>query len=83
MKAKLFNLTLVFVLVLGLVYIPAAGAVGIQGDAGKPSASKVVFFAADGMRPDLMERYTDKGLMPTYAQLMAEGVRGDNGWCKL
>ena len=44
-----------------------------------PQATKVIFFAADGMRPDLMERYADKGLMPTYRDLMRNGVRGANG----
>ena len=56
---------------------------GVQAQAatpsGKPSASKVIFFASDGMRPDLMERYAGMGLMPTYADLMAKGVRGANG----
>ncbi len=27
----------------------------------KPTASKVIFFASDGMRPDLMERYASAG----------------------
>ena len=36
-------------------------------------------FASDGMRPDLMERYADKGIMPTYKDLMKRGVRGKNG----
>ena len=44
-----------------------------------PSASRVVLFASDGMRPDLMERYAAAGAMPTYAQLMRNGVRGANG----
>ena len=47
--------------------------------AAKPSADRVVFFASDGMRPDLMERYADEGVMPTYRDLMRQGVRGDNG----
>src|SRR6185436_17668387 len=38
-----------------------------------------VFFSSDGMRPDLMEKYAAQGAMPTYAALMAAGVRGDNG----
>jgi 2',3'-cyclic-nucleotide 2'-phosphodiesterase (5'-nucleotidase family) len=46
---------------------------------GKPTASKVIFFAAEGMRQDLMERYVSQGAMPTYAQLIAQGVRGQNG----
>src|SRR5262249_13722167 len=42
-------------------------------------ASKALFFASDGMRPDLMERYAADGAMPTYAALMRAGVRGANG----
>ena len=40
---------------------------------------KAIFYAADGMRQDLMERYAAEGSMPTYADLMANGVSGDNG----
>ena len=45
----------------------------------KPLAEKAIMFASDGMRPDLMERYAAKGLMPTYKELMKKGVRGKNG----
>lgn len=45
----------------------------------KPEASKVIFFTADGMRPDLMEKYAAEGAMPTYADLIEQGVIGDNG----
>ena len=44
-----------------------------------PRSAKAIMFAADGMRPDLMERYARKGLMPTYKELMRNGVRGRNG----
>ena len=50
-----------------------------QGQSSAPLASKALFFASDGMRPDLMEKYAAEGVMPTYANLMASGVRGDNG----
>lgn len=46
---------------------------------GKPAAEKVIFFAADGMRPDLMERYVMEGAMPTYEDLLVGGVKGENG----
>ena len=42
-------------------------------------SQKAIMFASDGMRPDLMERYARKGLMPTYRELMRNGVRGRNG----
>lgn len=45
----------------------------------KPTAHSVIFFVADGMRPDLMEKYAASGTMPTYASLMRDGVRGENG----
>jgi len=39
----------------------------------------VIFYAADGMRPDLLEQYVDEGALPTFADLIANGVHGDNG----
>jgi 2',3'-cyclic-nucleotide 2'-phosphodiesterase (5'-nucleotidase family) len=45
----------------------------------EPRAEKAIMFAADGMRPDLMERYVDQGLMPTYKDLIKKGVVGENG----
>lgn len=79
MRVKLFHL----LVVLGLMFsvaIPGLAGTSPSPEASSPSfAQKVIFFAADGMRPDLMERYASLGLMPTYADLMAEGVRGENG----
>ena len=68
-------LTLISLLV-GLVAAPVAAA---PPPAGKPSTNKAILFAADGMRPDLMEQFAAEGSMPTYANLMANGVRGQNG----
>ena len=65
-----------------LLTTAAAGALGIRGidtaDAAAPGP-RTVLFASDGMRPDLMEKYAAAGAMPTYASLMAQGVRGANG----
>ena len=55
-----------------------AGATG-SGNANPGSADKVILFASDGMRPDLMEDYARHRHMPTYRELMREGVRGRNG----
>lgn len=80
MSRKLFNLLLAVGLVLGSSFAP--GVVRAADAAQAPSVpmtEKLIFFAADGMRPDLMESYAAQGLMPTYSELMAQGVRGDNG----
>ena len=49
------------------------------GKAGDARTGKAIMFASDGMRPDLMERYARKGLMPTYKDLLKKGVAGENG----
>lgn len=80
MLSRSRSVSIAFVIVAALaVAIPAEAAKPKAPPSGKPTAEKVIFFAADGMRPDLMERYASQGLMPTYAQLMAKGVRGNNG----
>src|SRR5262245_15378769 len=72
-------LSIALLVLLAALALPVAAQTRSAMTSAKPSASKVVFFASDGMRPDLMERYAAQGHMPTYASLMASGVRGDNG----
>jgi len=66
------------VLAVALAFLATASAQSV-GQKEKPTASKVVFFTADGMRPDLMEKYAAAGKLPTYKALLNAGVRGDNG----
>lgn len=76
---QVFTLLLVFTMV-GAPALPVTAAdFAAQSLAASPLANKAIFFASDGMRPDLMERYASEGVMPTYAALLAAGVRGDNG----
>ena len=41
----------------------------------KPSTEKAIFFASDGMRPDLVDKYAAAGAMPTYADLTPRASR--------
>ena len=72
------------VLIASLIILPA-GALAAPDNAPESApanaalTNKVIFFASDGMRPDLVDKYAGEGLMPTYADLMAKGVKGDNG----
>ncbi len=77
MKNKTFSLIMAIVLIAGLAFAPLSGS-KTPGPS-VPLAQKVIFFAADGMRQDLMESFAAKGDMPTYAELMAKGVKGANG----
>jgi 2',3'-cyclic-nucleotide 2'-phosphodiesterase (5'-nucleotidase family) len=72
--AALAALCAVLVLVIG-----SQGAGAAKPATAVGSASKVVLFSSDGMRPDLMAKYADAGAMPTYAALRAAGVEGQNG----
>jgi predicted AlkP superfamily pyrophosphatase or phosphodiesterase len=76
------NRVIPFLVVVALLLSPLSLlAAPVQGPPppSTPSADKVIFFAADGMRPDLMEKYAAEGVMPTYANLMTNGVKGVNG----
>ena len=71
-------------LILSLFVVPSGALAAPQtatenAPANAPLASRVVLFASDGMRPDLMEQYAAAGAMPTYASLISKGVKGDNG----
>jgi 2',3'-cyclic-nucleotide 2'-phosphodiesterase (5'-nucleotidase family)/predicted AlkP superfamily phosphohydrolase/phosphomutase len=71
--------------VLALCVLAVAGAAAGGGtthekkDADFDFADKVVLFASDGMRPDLVDRYAKKGLLPELRGLMKDGVKGKNG----
>jgi 2',3'-cyclic-nucleotide 2'-phosphodiesterase (5'-nucleotidase family)/predicted AlkP superfamily phosphohydrolase/phosphomutase len=82
-KIKLLQIVVILALILSAIAMPALAASNLaapgQAPQAAPLTSKAIFFASDGMRPDLMEKYAAEGAMPTYAGLMAAGVRGDNG----
>lgn len=76
--------------VLGLVFLVVVALGSGTAQAEKQTAKartasaaaltqKALLFGSDGMRPDLVDKYAGQGLMPTYAELMANGVKGDNG----
>ncbi len=74
-----FALLTTFALLGTLVSGVTAAAPVAAGSSATPHADSVVLFNADGMRPDLMQKYAAAGAMPTYASLMKTGVVGDNG----
>jgi 2',3'-cyclic-nucleotide 2'-phosphodiesterase (5'-nucleotidase family)/predicted AlkP superfamily phosphohydrolase/phosphomutase len=77
--AILAALTLTFALLVGGSVSVGAAAPSAKKSDGAPSGTPVVYFAADGMRPDLVDKYAEQGAMPTMKQLMAQGLKGDNG----
>ena len=45
----------------------------------RPISDRAVFFASDGLRQDLVDRYADRGLMPTMGSFLRRGVRAADG----
>jgi 2',3'-cyclic-nucleotide 2'-phosphodiesterase (5'-nucleotidase family)/predicted AlkP superfamily phosphohydrolase/phosphomutase len=77
---RLLSLSLVIVLLAVFqIAIPGHGFAQSLTAPVKPAPTAVIFFAADGMRPDLMENFVGQGVMPTYQGLIAQGVKGANG----
>lgn len=73
------SLFMVFTLAITFALPASAAPPSAQSRASAPLTSRAIFFASDGMRPDLMERYAAEGFMPTFAELMTAGQVGDNG----
>ena len=80
-RARLPLLRLFSVLLISSMLISPIGVLAApeEGKLSWPLTNTAIFFSSDGMRPDLMERYASDGAMPTYADMLANGVHGDNG----
>ena len=62
-----------------LVFAGASAGHDDEGESNGARTAKAILFASDGMRPDHVEEYAAKGLMPTFKELMKKGVKGRNG----
>jgi 2',3'-cyclic-nucleotide 2'-phosphodiesterase (5'-nucleotidase family)/predicted AlkP superfamily phosphohydrolase/phosphomutase len=78
-RSRLLALVSATVLISALVPAASAAKPTPPPAPTRPKADRAIFFASDGMRPDLMERFASEGDMPTYQAVMNAGVRGANG----
>ncbi|MGH2627585.1 MAG: alkaline phosphatase family protein, partial [Anaerolineales bacterium] len=76
---RLVSFALLLAFILAPLTVASAPDSGAASAPAKPSADHVIFFSSDGMRQDLMHQYVGEGSMPTYAELLGNGVEGDNG----
>ena len=58
---------------------PASPTSAVAGAAAAPEEQSAILFAADGMRPDLVDRFAASGAMPNIRELKRRGVQGRNG----
>ncbi|HET7828673.1 MAG TPA: alkaline phosphatase family protein, partial [Candidatus Limnocylindrales bacterium] len=69
-----FSLLLVIAALLAATVGGPVSAAPPPGKGGNDT-SKAIFFAADGMRQDIVEKYAAQGLMPTMASFLKNGVK--------
>jgi 2',3'-cyclic-nucleotide 2'-phosphodiesterase (5'-nucleotidase family)/predicted AlkP superfamily phosphohydrolase/phosphomutase len=77
-------LLIVGALLLGLLAVPATGAplrASAPDAAGtaKAPTDKAVFFASDGLRQDLVQKYAGQRVMPTMADFLKKGASATGG----
>ena len=70
---KRFAVLFAALVTLGVLALGAGAGSGAT-QAGPRPAEKAVFFAADGMRQDIVERYAAQGVMPTMADFLKNGT---------
>jgi 2',3'-cyclic-nucleotide 2'-phosphodiesterase (5'-nucleotidase family) len=62
-------------MLLTMLFVPSAPAGATRND-DKP---RVLFFASDGLRQDLVERYAKEGSVPGFRDLVRHGVKASDG----
>jgi 2',3'-cyclic-nucleotide 2'-phosphodiesterase (5'-nucleotidase family) len=63
-------------MLLTVLMIPAAPASAKHDD--EDDRSPVLFFASDGMRQDLIEKYANQGVVPGFRDLLRKGVKASD-----
>lgn len=79
MRPSVVRTTVTTLAVLSAFLVAPVTSHGTGTRAEAAPVSRALMFGSDGMRPDLMAKYAAQGAMPTYASLMATGVRGVDG----
>ena len=67
--------TVTILLIVAVAVIVPSQALATGGGSRAP----VLVFVSDGMRMDLMRHFVNRGVMPTYAEILKTGVQGTKG----
>ena len=76
---RLPSLVLVVAVLAALLATAAPAPATPLPAAAAPAEQSAILFAADGMRPDLVDRFAASGAMPNLRELKRRGVQGRNG----
>ena len=74
-RRRLLLLPAILALAGSAMAVPVAAS-GPHGSGGRPqNDDKAVFFAADGLRQDIVARYASQGRLPTMASFLKHGTK--------
>jgi 2',3'-cyclic-nucleotide 2'-phosphodiesterase (5'-nucleotidase family)/predicted AlkP superfamily phosphohydrolase/phosphomutase len=76
---RVYALLLVLSVLGALLASAAAAPASVAATAAAPAEQPAILFTADGMRPDLVDRFAANGDMPNLRELKRRGVQGRNG----
>ncbi|HLA07653.1 MAG TPA: alkaline phosphatase family protein, partial [Anaerolineales bacterium] len=74
---RLFSVLLIVSMLISP--LSAFAASGAASPSSAPNGEKVIFFASDGLRQDLVESYADQGLMPAMDSMLRSGAKAADG----
>ncbi|MDO8362463.1 MAG: 5'-nucleotidase C-terminal domain-containing protein [Actinomycetota bacterium] len=74
-RARSLGVLAAAALIAGVVPLQASAAPSGVGHPSPSGPSPVLFFAADGLRQDLVERYADDGVVPGFKDLLRNGAK--------
>jgi predicted AlkP superfamily pyrophosphatase or phosphodiesterase len=72
-RSRILTVIGILAILATTVAVPVASAAGSASH--KAPTSSAVFFAADGLRQDLVQKYADQGVMPTMRSFLRNGVK--------
>jgi 2',3'-cyclic-nucleotide 2'-phosphodiesterase (5'-nucleotidase family) len=86
-RLQLFHVVVILALLLSVLYAPAMAASTVavpdaalsSGSDHRDDSESVIFFAADGMRQDLVETYAAQHLLPNMGSLLRTGAKAADG----
>jgi hypothetical protein len=81
-KIKLLQLVVVLALIFSVIYVPAMAAPAVATPTvahDDDNRETVIFFAADGLRQDLVETYASQHQLPTLGSLLRTGAKAAGG----
>ena len=79
MLRRAFSLLITLAILVSTFPTISLAALSREDDTRKSDGGKVIFFASDGLRQDIVEGYVARGLLPRMGELLKTGAKASDG----